>query len=80
MLLFIVKGNNSQAEINSSSLINRLIPRPQEITIGSNFWKYRQGRIICSAAGEPEIFHMVKSVQNIFDIQGHFFPIAAVQA
>ncbi|WP_372934992.1 beta-N-acetylhexosaminidase [Mariniphaga sediminis] len=57
-----------------------LIPRAQEISIGEDIFEYREGRIICPEINDPEIYPVVKSVQNIFEKSGHYFSFAAVEA
>ena len=80
VLLLILMVDYLQAHTKCIILRDLLIPVPQEMTIGNNFLTYRQGRIICTGAGDPEIFHLANSVQEIFKIQGHFLPISAIEA
>jgi len=69
-----------KAEAQPSVLSDWLIPKPQEIAIGSDFFSYRSGRIICPKISDPEIYSVVKSVKSIFEKIGHSYSFAAVEA
>lgn len=64
----------------SSSLQDWLIPKPQEISVGEEIFEYPEGRIICPVINDPDVYLVIKSVQDIFKRSGHYFPFAAVAA
>src|SRR5664279_4249868 len=57
-----------------------LIPKPQETSILKGTWKIPQGRIICNEISNPEIYNSITELQKIFQKQGYFLPVAAIEA
>lgn len=80
VIVLIMFVNFCKAEAQSSVVSDWLIPKPQEISVGNDFFNYRSGRIICQEINDPEVFSVVKSVQSIFEKLGHSYSFAAVEA
>jgi hexosaminidase len=69
-----------QIKIFGGTVSDWLIPKPQEINILKGNWKTPQGRIICNEISHSEVFKLIITLQQIFQKQGYFLPVAAIEA